>query len=398
MGYYNNSTNPLVNGTIADATEVEGKHEEVVASFNTVQSDMDKRLVLSNSDNSDRDITENAVDRSNTLLSFNASGDLALLPKASAGTGLAWGSITGDMYNQTDLKDRFALTGRNLIINGDFTVWQRGSPVSTSTAGAYGADRWTTNASFLGVTYRETNSASYPALHMTRDAPRSYMDIAQVIEFPFYSSTHSLIPLGDYVLSFELKPDITTSAYAKVQWAQYGHDNAGSSVFLDESNIKQCLAGEWTKVEVTFPIDVSPVSGDVGLSVSIGSRGYTFQIGEALRFRNVQLERGTVATEFEAVNPSLQLANCQRYFWRSPKIRWSAQNDGTLNYHRVAVPVTLREVPSVTYSGFIDTDSSGLTIVSISTDTGGIQNINMNIADTIGNRYVVTNFDLDAEI
>jgi hypothetical protein len=147
---------------------------------------------------------------------------------------------------------------RNRIINGNFSVNQRtyvsGAAVGT---GLYGHDRWKMAAS--GDTYTYAT-----ALNVTTVTIPASKVLQQVIEGANLES-------GTYCLSW------SGTAQGKIGGGSYG---------------------------------ASGVTGSI-----IGGTNTTIEFGPGT-VSKVQLELGTVATPFEQRPPGLELALCQRYFYR----------------------------------------------------------------------------------
>ena len=148
--------------------------------------------------------------------------------------------------------------GRNLIINGDFSVNQRevtGTVVLA--AGIYGHDRFKAGAS--GCTYTFATSAGVTTLTITAGS------IQHVIEA-------TDLPATDVILSW------TGTAQGKIDAGSYG------------------ASGTVT--------DTTTGGANVTVEFNTGTLAH------------VQLEIGDTATDFEYVNPADQLVRCQRYFER----------------------------------------------------------------------------------
>jgi len=84
--YYNNDTvdgGPhLTEGTLATATEVEGKFTAVAAGFDKLNVQTGGSLTLSASDHSTRDVPELASSRVNTVLGFDETGKVGLFSRS----------------------------------------------------------------------------------------------------------------------------------------------------------------------------------------------------------------------------------------------------------------------------------------------------------------------------
>ena len=227
-----------------------------------------------------------------------------------------------------------ALSNRNVIINGNFDVWQRGI---SQTSSAYGSDdRW-----------GNYNSGS------TKVASRQEFSLGQtdVVGNPkYYSRTvvTSVAGAGNYVLKRQSVEGVTTFSGETVTftfWAKadankniavefYQNFGSGGSpsglVFLPSQTVS--LTTSWAKHSLTF--DVPSVSGKTlgtdgndSLSFhfwfeagsdynsrtnSLGAQSGTFDISQ------VQLEVGDTATPFEHRSYGDELQRCQRYYRLNP--------------------------------------------------------------------------------
>ena len=250
-----------------------------------------------------------------------------------------------------------SLTGisaqKNLIINGDFNIWQRGTSFAAAADATYTADRWkyqksgamvhTVSRSTDVPTQAESGHLSnYSLLATVTTADGSigagdYCTLTQRMEgynsFPIHDKT--------ITISFWVKATGTnvTGVYC-CTLASSGHNQNYPTEYTINS------ANTWEKKTVTLTIDTSAgtwgatntygmavifpiVAGStyqgtnetwnttnfgVGTSgmqtTALGTTSNTFQIAQ------VQLEVGSVATDFEIRNHATELAMCKRYFER----------------------------------------------------------------------------------
>lgn len=136
----------------------------------------------------------------------------------------------------------------------------------------------------------------------------------------------------------------------------------------------QGTAGAWAAA------DYRAASGCVQL---VGTSGATFYI------TGVQLEAGSVATPFERRPYGTELMLCQRYCinlgnssgsFMYTKFGVGPNNGTSTSYIACPVPVALRAVPTVTWSGNYTTIGSGQTAVTaISVDTSTAGNVNLSV-------------------
>jgi len=202
------------------------------------------------------------------------------------------------------------LSGRNLIINGNFRTNQRGV-TSLTTGSGYLFDRWKRGET---TTWYEWTTApqGQPLTVGTSDYIRH---LFQIIE-------RASVPAGTYTLSWE------GTATGRVY-------NSGGS------------APSYTSGPITVALD-----GLEDVVVSFEGQGDT--LGK------IKLEAGTVPTPFEQISVADELALCQRYYWQvgpssalQPFINgaiWSTTNA----YLMMPLRVTMRARPTLTYSGASD--------------------------------------------
>ena len=220
---------------------------------------------------------------------------------------------------------------RNKIINGDFRINQRAFTSST-TSGIYGFDRW--QHEYSGGT------GTYSAQSFTVGSP--------VIQGYESSQFARLVSSGqsavsDYYLLAQKIEDVrngdgctlTVSFYAKttsgtpsvaVEFEQ-NFGSGGSTRVLNYVG-KTALTTSWTRY--SFQITLPSITGKtIGTSsflalnfwVSAGSNfnGRTGSLGiqsNTFDFWGVQVEQNFQSTPFEQRPIGVELALCQRYFWR----------------------------------------------------------------------------------
>jgi hypothetical protein len=218
---------------------------------------------------------------------------------------------------------------RNKVINGDFRINQRQYVSGTVTAnGSYMLDRW--KVALLGTTgaFTFTAAPNGQAVSIKISA-----NVLQVIE-------RENMPAGNYVLSW------AGTALGRVY-------NSGSAA----------------PTSVASPILVS-LDGTADVVVEFwGGAG-----GESIS--KVQLEAGSVPTPFEQRPYGLELALCQRYFWRlnstaaGDDICTCYMSSTTAAVGVLSYPVTMRTMPSGSRN-----PASAINVSAI-TSTGGAMSQN----------------------
>lgn len=212
---------------------------------------------------------------------------------------------------------------RNLIINGDFSVWQRGAgPFTTA---AYTADRWFLNLSGATVTLDQASFALGQS-----DVPGNPRYYAEFDITTGNDNCHLQQRIEDVTTA--AGNEVTLSFYAKginpgggsfsvdaTQW--FGTGGSPSTSVVTNVTTSGVLTSSWQRFEYTFTVpSVSGktlgTNGDDSFWIQIGQQLDTSTDAWNIDISNVQLEFGNTATEFEYVTPADQLARCQRYFER----------------------------------------------------------------------------------
>jgi hypothetical protein len=201
--------------------------------------------------------------------------------------------------------------GRNVIINGGFDIWQRGT-TSTTTGNTYVADRWARAIPTGGTQSQDTDVPStqyrYSWKHVA-SATNAYMQSGQQVEFQNCK---------------QLQNQVTTISF----WAKAINSNAGSTgltvrtrtiagvdgscVFAGTNvDTSVTLTTSWARYTVarTMPATFGSASIELVLGSHVSGDGF-FVTG-------IQWELGAVATPFEFEDIGTTLAKCQRYYENS---------------------------------------------------------------------------------
>lgn len=225
-------------------------------------------------------------------------------------------TIDGNSYNGSSALSLSTLMFRNKIINGNFAINQRAvSGTVVLAAGQYGHDRWKAGAG--GCTYTFATVANVTTITITAGS------LIQIIEGINLQS-------GTHILSWQ------GTAQGKIGAGDYG---------------------------------ASDITG-----MAVGGTNLVIEFGTGT-LSNVQLEQGSVATEFEQRPIGVELQLCQRYY---EIISTSDGNrtDGSLGsrYCNTAssfmyvgsacYAVTKRAVPTLTYSTVTYENASNFTLLS----------------------------------
>lgn len=328
--------------------------------------------------------------------------------------------------------DRAGNFGKNLVINGDFSVWQRGTNQTVTTYGS--DDRWrndhnvsTKVHSRQSFTLGQTDVPNNPK-YFSRTVATSVAGASNYV-LKKTELENVLVTSGKEVtLSFWAKAD--SSKNMAVEFSQYFGTGGSPSASVNGLGVTTfALTTSWQKftTTITFPsISGKTLGTDNNSSYQIY---FWFEAGSAFDSRtnslgqqsgtfdiaNVQLEFGDTATEFEYIHPADQLARCKRYFERftatSPTTLASGYFRTSTSFRAPFRYSTKRTTPSITassstalniiYQGtnagitnFAIAGATGLTNTQLALTTGTAVAHVPGFVETVGTGYI----DVDAEL
>jgi hypothetical protein len=233
-------------------------------------------------------------------LAVGNNGD-TLVADSAASTGLRWqGSYEA---------------GKNKCINGDFSIWQRGTSFS---ANVYTADRWQTQTDKTLTVSRESFTAGTAPvagyegtffLRQTYSAGGNYGALQTKLEDVRLFAGQTI------TLSYWAKADATYSNTPSIS-QNFG---SGGSTAVGTNGTTHNITTTWTRYSSV--ITVPSISGKtIGTSSFLMLQPILIESAGArtIDIWGVQVEAGSVATAFQTATGTLQgeLAACQRYFQR----------------------------------------------------------------------------------
>ncbi|WP_414615091.1 hypothetical protein [Stenotrophomonas pavanii] len=229
------------------------------------------------------------------------------------------------------------IPGKNIVINGDFRYWQRGTSFVGMTNGAYTADR------FIPVMVGDTIDC-LRAEHQLGDPTnlfnaRYFMrcSVGQVAGNGNLATLQYRIENGVRLLAGKT---VTVSMLVRASSATkmgiefemtFGTGGSPSPSIYGNSKLVTGITGGWQRISKTFTLADIPgktfgttTEGylslilwlDAGSNWDARSAGVGRQAGD-FQFSNIQIEVGSVATDFEQRNDAIELVLCQRYYEKS---------------------------------------------------------------------------------
>lgn len=268
--------------------------------------------------------TGNAPEARAALGATTTGGALFIASSAAAARTTLGATATGAaLFTATDaaaarqaagVPNSGPLSGlRNLIINGNFSVNQRGYTSGTATTGAnqYTLDRWRVVTSGQAATFTTTGAGR------TVTAPSGGFE--QVIE-------GASIGGGTYVVNWTGTASCTVNGVSLVKGATFTL-TAGSNATVRFS------------------------SGTV---------------------TDVQIEPGEVVTGFELRPAGLEFMLCQRYYQALTLQSAGYTGAGTTNVYHTLLPVPMRAIPTVVSTPVANTNVTGSAITAPSAGTAAL--------------------------
>ena len=217
-----------------------------------------------------------------------------------------------------DARNIISVGRRNIIINGNFDIWQRGTSTTGALSNAYAsADRWMFNTRSL--TTRNISRQAFT--NGQTDVP------GNPIYYLRFETSNDSGSYGAYMMQriedvrVGAGEDVTVSFYAKANSGGGTFQAAFSQQFgSGGSSSTDDVAGSFTPTsswkKFSFTISLPSISGK-----TIGTNNYLrldirFPSNTAvtLDISKIQVERGRNATDFEHRSYGEELALCQRYY------------------------------------------------------------------------------------
>ena len=258
-------------------------------------------------------------------------------------------------------------TKKNLIINGNFDIWQRGTSFSSFSGFVYTSDRWagqaqggTMTVSRQSFTLGQSDVPGNPNyfIRLNATGAAQYMGLYQRIE-GVETGAGKTVTISAWMKS----PDSSVTDMELVLSQYFGTGGSPSSeVFYVSSDFTP--TSSWQKF--TFTTTLGSVSGktlgtngDDFLDLRIqNDNNETFQLDIA----QVQVEISPVATDFEIRPSTEELLLCQRYYCKTfsqgttpqqasgtfdGSVTTAANNSGN-GANNFVFPVEMRAVPTLT--------------------------------------------------
>ena len=244
---------------------------------------------------------------------------------------------------------------QNILINGGFDVWQRGT--SFATKNAYTADRWKANSNgtgtFIAVQQASGESTFKYQLTVSDTAAGTYLRAYQNIEsINSVSLVNKTITVSVYARHPVGQGDGDLSVFCGYPSTE---DNFGTAInFVPQSQIKT-LGSTMSRYDFQLTLSSSGgVTAANGLQVIID---YVPAVGGTeFSITGVKLEKGSTATDWVYEDYGTTLAKCQRYYERMSGAEYTYIATGNTTsaagaYAYAFYQVKKRTIPTISFGG-----------------------------------------------
>ena len=266
--------------------------------------------------------------------------------------------------------------GKNILINGSFNHWQRGTSFNTN---VYGSDRWKLYAPGGHAYSRSTDTPDSPNNFLYSASVGGSGDATGLTQFVESVNAAHIPSSGStkVILSFYLK-HTTNSGTAKITsvvGTMDSADNSGASTNRSTQNHNTTTSWARYTHEMTGADLTAAVTNGLVVNIKHNGSGTT-----AFLLTGCQLEISESVTDFERRSFGEELLLCQRYYCESKNNSGNMRYFGILQAYSTSsiygvldrFPVEMRAVPSVAQSGSFGAYRAGSANASMATTIGGL--------------------------
>ena len=270
---------------------------------------------------------------------------------------------------------------RNLLMNGDMRISQRGTSATSPVNGGHLLDRWIHYNTDTNITVERNTTTGLAGFATSQKWTRTtgsalsnsgYLIISQKIEgVNSCQLEYGTANAKTITISFWAKSNVTGNYALTVR------NNVATETATSYSTLFSLSTTDWTYITLTIPGPISGswlgVSSEVGLEVlwnldvgtdrhpasadtwitldskfglSTAANNWADTTGNTFEITGVQLEMGSTATPFEYTDWASELAKCQRYYYRNENYIYCGRYASNNGMAKVNMPVTMRDTPN----------------------------------------------------
>lgn len=216
---------------------------------------------------------------------------------------------------------------RNALINPNFSIWQRGNSFAVTTATGYCADRWGWSRTGTGSTLTISRQSFTAGQQDVPDEPEFFLRYDQTVAGTTATSNDLFQRIED-VRTFAGQ-QVTLTFYAKAAAAinigtviltqNFGAGGTVSGAVTTNVATNVAIGTTWSKYTLTFNVP-SIATRNIGTTPNTSYLQLAFRLPLNAVFTfdiaQVQMEASPAATAFERRPIGVELALCQRYYYR----------------------------------------------------------------------------------
>jgi len=292
------------------------------------------------------------------------------------GLDLSADSVSDSDGSMGEIRDSVtAIANPNLVINGDFSVWQRGTSFSSLGAN-YSADRWTGSNSVQDSVTRQTDVPDGEGFAYSGRFTATAGNQASTLTSIELQGTGVKAPFADsrYTLSFWVRGDAGNMTIA-LRFRD-GAIATGNQVLVADLNTTQ--GAGWARKEFTFDLTgINPAATNICMALI-----FSWEADLTAYITGVKLEQGSQATPFIRAGNSIggEFALCQRYYQRFNDTHVALGKVNSSNGQSANVvfrfPGPMRVPPTFTFSGNFNQSGDFATAIPVTNITSNSPSIN----------------------
>jgi hypothetical protein len=218
-----------------------------------------------------------------------------------------------------------AQDGKNILINGGFDIWQRGTThAGQFNAASYTADRWVIFRSLAGNYTLSRQASDVPGMNYFARFQRTSGDtsVSNIYLIRTFESLQDVTPLQGKTItvSFSARKGANFSGDNLLAQIEFGGGTDTASLTQPSSATvttpTYSLSASWQRYSTTVTVPSNATAARMFWHwLPTGTAG----ANDYFDIASVQVEIGAVATPFKRNAPSIQgeLAACQRYYYRA---------------------------------------------------------------------------------
>jgi hypothetical protein len=281
------------------------------------------------------------------------------------GVGSNGDTIVADSSTSTGLRYQATYAaGKNAVINGSMTNWQRGTSFTST---GYTADRWYLTQPGGNTVSRSTDTPSGFTYSLKWDMTGAFPLLSTYVELPAQGVKGQYT--GNWTVSFWAKG---SASYTLDFEAAFNNGSNRVDRVGIGTNQTISLTTTWTKYTYTFDLTTPTINAN---NRAIELIFYSTTGTRSMFLTGFQFEQGSVATGFSLAGGTIQgeLAACQRYFNANAMdstttgevtLAIGLQPNTTQGCFTYPYPVQMRVKPTITITGLFMGDQAGFGVAA----------------------------------